>query len=423
MKAIGELEPGVLPIFRLFIGMQLAITTLGVIAHWFVTPFPPHAVVTLTVFSLLEPGLLFLYLSLPALQRIFKSIYLPIAIVWAAAGPILDPYISLMNIYAIGNSTPEMLAQVVLWRQIILLLIPLVVVSWQYTMSQVILFCALTAMLNIALLSRTPAFQPIVPHSPLGIIFVQTLIFFLVGQMIVKMMNVQREQRQRLIQTNARLAQYASTLEQLTISRERNRMARELHDVLAHTLSGVAIELEGLRAMLRLDAERANALLNHSLQAIREGLTETRRALKELRAKPLEDLGLALAVRALSESYASRVDFGTELKIAPDLDDFPTEVQQCVYRIVQEALANIADHAQARNVQVILEGDREKLQLIIRDDGCGFDPALSTQQTHYGLLGMRERTEMIGGCLVVESQIGKGTQITFSYEGSYGGKQ
>jgi signal transduction histidine kinase len=97
-----------------------------------------------------------------------------------------------------------------------------------------------------------------------------------------------------------------------------------------------------------------------------------------------------------------------------------------VYRIAQEALANIADHAQAQNAQVILKRDRdqyrdqyrEQLRLIIRDDGCGFDPNLLAEETHYGLLGMRERTEMIGGCLAVESQVGKGTQILFSYGGN-----
>ena len=415
MQPSRELEPGVLPTFRLFTGMQLAITAL-VITHWLIAPFPPpHAVVTLAVLSLLEPALLLLYLSLPALRRTFKSLFLPIAIIWAAAAPILDPYISLISLHASGNHAPEIVAQVVLWRQIILLLIPLVVVSWQYTMRQVILFCVLTTVLNIALLSRSMVFQEMISNSLLSIIFVQTIIFFLVGQMIVKLMTGQREQRQRLTEANARLAQYAATLEQLTISRERIRLARELHDVLAHTLSGVAVELEGLRAMLHRDPERANALLSHALQAIREGLTETRRALKELRAKPLADLGLALAVRTLAESYASRFNVEIKLDIDPDLGDYPAEVQQCVYRIAQEALANVADHAQAQNAQVVLKQERDQLRLIIRDDGGGFDPNLPAEETHYGLLGMRERTEMIGGCLAVESQVGKGTQISFSY--------
>jgi signal transduction histidine kinase len=423
MKPSREVEPGLLPTFRLFIGVQLAITALDVITHWLVAPFPRRsAVVTLAVFSLLSPGLLFLYLSMPALPRTLKSMYLPIAIVWAAAGavagPFLDPYVTLINLHATSNTAPELPAQVLLWRQTILLLIPLVVLSWQYAMRQVVVFCALTAVLNIALVSRIMVLEEMILRSLLGTIVVQTIIFFLVGQMIVKLMSVQRSQRQRLKEANERLALYASTLEQLTISRERNRLARELHDVLAHTLSGVAVELEGLRAMLRLDVERANALLSHALHAIREGLSESRRAVQELRAQPLEDLGLALAVRALAESYATRFDFGIELHIDPDLGDYGAEVEQCVYRIAQEALNNIAEHAQAHNAQLVLKRDRDHLRLIIRDDGCGFDPNLGAEEYQYGLLGMRERSEMIGGCLAVTSQVGKGTQVSFSYGGN-----
>jgi signal transduction histidine kinase len=364
-----------------------------------------------------DEKLLFLYLSIPVLRRTLKSLYLPIGIVWAAAGPILDPYVNmnLINLHPTANNAPEIFEQVMLWRQIILLLIPLVVLSWQYAMRQVVVFCALTTVLNIALLSRTTLLEEMIASSLLGIIVVQAIIFLLVGQMIVRLMNVQCSQRQRLSEANARLAQYASTLEQLTISRERNRMARELHDVLAHTLSGVAVELEGLRAMLRLDVERANALLSHSLQAIREGLSETRRALKELRARPLEDLGLALAVLALAESYVDRFDFALELQIDPDLGEYRAEIQQCVYRIAQEALNNIAEHAQAHQAQLVLKRDRDRLRLIIRDDGCGFDVNPGAADEQYGLLGMRERSEMIGGSLVVASQVGKGTQISFSY--------
>jgi signal transduction histidine kinase len=170
--------------------------------------------------------------------------------------------------------------------------------------------------------------------------------------------------------------------------------------------------------MLRLDVERANALLSHALHAIREGLSESRRAVQELRAKPLEDLGLVLAVRALAESYADRYDFGIELSIDPNLGEYGAEVEQCVYRIAQEALTNIAEHAQAHHAQLVLKRDGDHLQLIIRDDGCGFDPNLGVADAQYGLLGMRERSQMVGGCLAVTSQVGKGTQISFSYGGS-----
>jgi signal transduction histidine kinase len=418
MKFMGDLEPGVLPTFRRFIGIQLAVTAL-VLTHWLVAPFPPRGpVLTLGVLSLLEPGLLFLYLSLPALPRTLKSFYLPLGIIWAAAAPLLDPHISLIRLEASGNHAPNIVAQVVLWRQIILLLILLVVVSWQYAMREVVIFCVLTTLLNTALLFRTAVSETSMLWSLLGIVLVQTIIFFLVGHMIVNLMKEQRQQRQRLTAANERLAQYASTLEQLTISRERNRLARELHDVLAHTMSGVAIELEGLRAIMRLDPERADTLLSHSLQAIRDGLTETRRALKELRAKPLEDIGLALAVRALAESYASRFGLEIQIEIDHNLGDYSAEVQQCVYRIAQEALANIGKHAQAQNAHVVLKRELNQLKLSICDDGCGFDSTLPLEEHHFGLLEMRERAETIGVSLVVESQVWHGTQVHFSYGGS-----
>lgn len=102
--------------------------------------------------------------------------------------------------------------------------------------------------------------------------------------------------------------------------------ARELHDVLAHTLSGLAVELQGLRTKLRVDLDQAEVLLNNSLHAVREGLTETRRALQELRAKPPEDLGLALAVQTLAESCTARFDLKLDVSIANDVDDYSIEI-------------------------------------------------------------------------------------------------
>jgi len=413
VRPTRALEPGVLPTFRLFIALQLAHAGLGAAAG-FAIGGSHSALMAPSVVSLLGPGLLLLYLSLPGLAQRLKSFYLPIGILWAAAGSILDPHIGLP---LSEGSTPETFVQVMLWRQIIWLLIPLVVVGWQYSMHQVVLFSVLTATLNVALLARTLPLRELLSSSLLGIVAVQIAIFLIVGNMIASLMRVQREQRQRLTEAHARLAQSAATHEQLTISRERNRLARELHDVLAHTLSGVAVELGGARAMLRLDPERADGLLSQSLRAIREGLSETRRALQALRAQPLEDLGLALAVRTLAESYAGRLDIQIDLRIDPDVGEYPVEVQQCVYRIAQEALANLADHAQAQRAQVVLVRDQGQLRLIISDDGCGFDPSRPGDEHRYGLRGMRERAEMIGGTLSVESQVGKGTQISFWYGG------
>lgn len=404
------MESGILPAFRLFTGVQFVITALGVLTQQAALFQTRSTAITLEPVHLVEPGLVFLYLSIPNLRRKLKSLYLPIGIIAAAGGLIIEPYI-------LGNDTPESFVTW-LWRQILFLGILLCVVSWQYSMRQVVLFSVFVTVMNILLLSQALGFLEWISSSLIILLLIQLILYVIIGLIVVRVMQTQREQWRQLAEANARLAQHALTVEQLTISRERNRLARELHDVLAHTLSGVAVELEGLRATMRRDPEQATALLDHSLRAIREGLTETRRSLQELRAKPLEDLGLALAIRTLAESYAHRSDFRLELDIDHDLGNLSAEVEQSVYRIAQEALANVADHAQAQNVHVKLKRHNNQTQLIIRDDGCGFDLGSSDHQNHFGLLGMRERAEMIGGKLSVESQVEKGTQVSFRFGGS-----
>jgi signal transduction histidine kinase len=409
MKRSIELESGVLQTFRLFTGVQFAITALALITQQMVFFQSRSQSIRLEPIHLLGPGLVLLYLSIPFLRRSLDSLYLPIAIFLSAGGLLVEPYIS-------GNQTPESFVTW-LWRQTLFLGIPVYVVSWQYSLRHVVLFSALTAAVNITLLMQTLGFQAFVRSSLLLIIAVQLTLYLLIGYIIVRMMTVQREQWRQLAEANARLAHHASTVERLAISQERNRLARELHDVLAHTLSGVAVELEGMRAMLSHDPEQANALLNHSLKAIREGLSETRRALQELRAQPLEDLGLSLAIRHLAESYATRSGYQLQLDIDPLPEVDRADVQQSVYRIAQEALANAADHAQAQNLWVSLKHSRGQLTLTVRDDGCGFDPHDVEKENHYGLLGMRERAEMAGGCLEVKSQPGEGTQVSFRFGG------
>jgi signal transduction histidine kinase len=241
-------------------------------------------------------------------------------------------------------------------------------------------------------------------------------LFLVVGYLVSNLVKVQREQQLRLVEANRRLAYYAATLEQLTISRERNRVARELHDVLAHTMSGVAVELEGVRAMLRVDIDQAETLLAQSLLAVREGLSETRRALQALRASPLEDLGLALAIRNLAESIPGRAGLGTDIQIEQEINDYPIEVQQTFYRVAQEALTNVVLHAQASQVNICLLHDGDGLKLEIRDNGIGFDEKNINLDQKYGLIGIRERVEMMNGQLTISSKPGEGTQIVLFFQ-------
>jgi signal transduction histidine kinase len=171
------------------------------------------------------------------------------------------------------------------------------------------------------------------------------------------------------------------------------------------------VELEAVSALWNTNPVQARALLEQSLAATRAGLTETRRALQALRSTPLEDYGLALAVRQEAESVAARADLSLDLDIPKRMENLPPDVEQCVYRIAQEALVNVMHHAQARRVTVTLHAESGRLTLTISDDGCGFEPDAVDADRHLGIRGMRERAEVIGGILEIESTPGRGTTV------------
>jgi len=405
------LEPGLLSTFRLLVGMRLGLVVLGSAGQIIWQGWSQTATYSLVI-NLLDVLALFAFLSWEGLEKRLKAAYLPLVIILATVGPIMTQQLMFLH-------TPVPIdrdALVGAWQLLPILFIPLVIISWQYGFRSVLLFC-----LGTVLLDSVPIFfilntSPI-PHLrfPLfGTTFIRTAIFLLVGYMIVKLMDGQRAQRNALHQANERLTQYAGTLEQLTISRERNRLARELHDVVAHTLSGVAVELEGVKALWNNEPIQAQTMLDQCLNTVRSGLTETRRALQALRATPLEDLGLALAVRSLAESAANRSGFALEVNIADNLGEIPPDVEQCVYRVAAEALANITEHAGAKHVTLQLVRDQGLLRLTINDDGRGFNLEETDMTQKFGLKGMQERAEMVGGEFQVKSQAGKGTTILFS---------
>ena len=188
------------------------------------------------------------------------------------------------------------------------------------------------------------------------------------------------------------------------------RLARELHDTLAHSLSGVAVQLEAVQALWEVDPGKARQILDHALQATQVGLNEARRALNSLRASPLEDMGLALAVSELARSAAGRASLRLEMDIQNHLENLAPETGQCIYRVAQEALTNVTRHSDVRTLRVSLRFESGALTLTVADDGRGFDTA-AVNGMHYGLQGLHERAEMVRAILDVSSIIGEGTVI------------
>jgi signal transduction histidine kinase len=205
--------------------------------------------------------------------------------------------------------------------------------------------------------------------------------------------------------------QYAATNEQLAVSQERIRLARELHDTLAHSLSSITVQLEAAESIWGVDMPKVRALMDGALNNTRTGLTEARRALRALRAGALEEVGLRVAVGDLARSAAARGSLTLDLKLPDELPALTQAEEQCVYRVAQEALSNVTRHARASHVRVALQHTSGQLTLTIADNGKGFD-MVQANGGHFGLKGLRERADLVGAKLEVVSEPKRGTTLT-----------
>jgi signal transduction histidine kinase len=248
----------------------------------------------------------------------------------------------------------------------------------------------------------------------LGGPLIRAFAFGTIGLIVNRLVAIQRNQRKELILANIRLSEHAQTLEQLATSSERNRLARELHDTLAHTLSGQAVNLEAIKLMVPPDMSEIHQMLEQSLLATRGGLAETRRALRALRSERLEKRGVKMAINDLANDASSRDGFSLNLDLPNSFPELTPDVEQTLYRITQEALENIIRHAQASYVELVIEQLDDKLSLSIIDDGIGFDPQSDEIIHKLGIHGMRERAALVGGVFSILSNPGNGTTIRFS---------
>ncbi len=405
------LESGALPVFRLFAILWLGLFLLGGGILLASEAFSQEALVFYLA-GIANALVLLGYLMWPRLSRYLGSRYLLVGIVIASAGPIvISRLVSLLPFHSSGARFP-----LDTWPLAAILFVPLVIIAWQHPLRDVIVYCLGTALLDLILAIPVVRGDGLLFLSTAHSILGRTLSLLLVGYMVARIMKIQRQQRQSLAEANTRLTHYATTLEQLSTTRERNRLARELHDTLAHTLSAVAVELEAVDSLWELDPVQARALLRRSLAATRAGLTETRRALQALRSSSLEDLGLALALRQQAEKAAERANLALEFQVPERLDNLAPDVEQCIYRVAQEALANAAQHAQARRVQLCLLREHNRLVLSVSDDGRGFDAGSVDAASHLGIRGMQERAEAAGGSLEITSNVEQGTRVRLSVE-------
>lgn len=209
----------------------------------------------------------------------------------------------------------------------------------------------------------------------------------------------------------AELQSYAGQAEALAIAQERNRLARELHDSVAQTLYGLTLQAEAANRKLAAGQLEAVAdYLGFFRDSAQQTLLETRLLIFELRPPILDEVGLKSALKTRLQAVESRSGLDYQLDLV-DVERLPSQVETGLYRITLEALNNILKHARASKVNLSLQQNGERIRLEIRDDGVGFDPEAPPLQG-YGLQGMRERAEQLGGSFNVQSEPKVGTTIT-----------
>jgi len=224
-----------------------------------------------------------------------------------------------------------------------------------------------------------------------------------------------RRQNQRLLgelqAANRQLQGYAAQLEELAAEKERGRLARELHDSVTQTVFSMNLTVQSARLLLERDPARAAAQLVHLEELAAGAMGEIQALVSQLRPPSVAGEGLSAALRQVADERQARDGLRVALKVKGDRA-LPEAVAAGLYRIVQEALTNVAKHAGTRQVTVRLDLAGDGPFLEVEDHGVGFDPHVPlSEQGHLGLAGMAEQAREIGWNLSIDSRPGLGTRI------------
>lgn len=245
-----------------------------------------------------------------------------------------------------------------------------------------------------------------------GGIVPQALVVFVVCYFVAALADRQRAEQAALEFANRRLETQAQIREQLVATRERVRVARDLHDTLAHSLAAVMVQIDLTDAVLEGEQTQAREVLASTRELVRDGLDSTRQVIGNLRANLTQDLGLIGTLQQHVDTFQQRTKMSVRLATKGDEPRLTNMQADGLFQIVQEALNNVQRHAHAQNVVVhlLLNEAHTTLTLNVQDDGIGFN-IIPDDKQRFGIRGMRERAEAIGAHLRIDSTLGKGSNI------------
>lgn len=373
-----------------------------------------------------------LFVMSPGLERRLGIRYLPIALVVTIAAQTLEsslvsfintPFESRFRGPGAPRFVPPLDMRLV--EPLFLLLVAVVLAAWVYGRRGAWLAAGLSGGLMIIggvmeeLLTGSPRpgslllFGAFSPWPILSVLALRLPLLVVAGYIVGTLAEQERQQTTALSAANIKLREQAATAEQLATARERNRLARDLHDTLAHSLAGLVVQLQAIDTLLKAEPEAARSELSKARQLAQTGLQEARHAIQDLRANPIDDLGLARALERAALDFGERAGVQVDVRVAEPKHPLSENVAAQILRIAQEAFNNVERHADAAHVSVALAQANGCLTLRVTDDGRGFTDA-DVNDDRFGLTGMRERAEMIGGQLQVTSAVGQGTAIQFT---------
>lgn len=225
-----------------------------------------------------------------------------------------------------------------------------------------------------------------------------------------------RESRKRselIAQLEAAQSSLREAVHREAVLKERQRLARDIHDTLAQGFTGIVIHLQAASLEIEKHAPRpGHAAVQKALETARRNLDEARRVVRDLRPESLEDTSLAQALVRMTAGWGQEQGIPVDLVLDAQVTNPGGDREVCLYRAAEQALANIARHAGAGRVSLRLSAGKDGVRLDVEDDGLGMDASARIPADRFGIRGMRERAEALGGELEVSARIGGGTRIS-----------
>ncbi|PKM93288.1 MAG: sensor histidine kinase [Firmicutes bacterium HGW-Firmicutes-1] len=209
---------------------------------------------------------------------------------------------------------------------------------------------------------------------------------------------------------NEKLEEYARESEEIAKMKERNRLAREIHDILGHTLTSITMGIEACLAIFPIDVEKAKCQLEKILDTSKKGLLDVRRSVRELKVDTQKDYSLIKSIQNLTEDINECTDTVVKLEIVGEVMKLKNDEKQTIFRIIQESITNSMRHGKAKHIDVNIEFDYYKINIHIVDDGIGCE----TIKSGFGLTHMQERVDMLKGSIHYEAIKNKGFETKVS---------